>query len=252
MSLHSRLSASLITLTVSVVIFIAVWILIFFYIYPYPYSEISGGLKLFWMIVGIDLILGPMLAFLVAAPTKLRSALRRDLLVITVLQLSALTYGFSVMYSARPVYLVYEIDRFKVVHAQELTPDDLSLAPSALQKLPLAGVKIIGLRKAANSADKLSSLDLEIAGKGLYLQTNWWQPLSEENFESMRQRGQSVESLRQQPSFDSASLAKSLRASGLREEDVIALPLVTPATSGSLLLSRQSLQLVGYLPVDLF
>ena len=252
MSFKSRLSVALINLTISIVILTAVWLLIFFYIYPYPYSEISGGLKLFWMIVGIDLILGPVLAFLIAAPAKLRSALRRDLLVIGVIQLCAFSYGFSVMYAARPVYLVYEVDRFKVVHAQELTPDDLALAPAALQKLPLVGVQTIGLREASSGADKLSSLDLEIAGKGLYLQTNWWQPLSEANLESMRQHGQSIAALRQRPSFDVASLDKSLRALGLKEEDVIALPLVTPATSGSVLLRRQNLRLVGYLPVDLF
>ena len=252
MSLKSRLSASLLNITVTVIMSIVTWLLIFNYLYPYPYYEIAGGLSLFWIILSVDLILGPMFAFLVAAPAKTRNVLRRDLLVIGVIQLSAFLYGFSVMYAARPVYLVFEVDRFKIIHAQELTVLDLKLAHTSFQKIPVVGMKTIGLRGAVSSADKLSSLDLEIAGKGLYLQTNWWQPLSDANLAAMREHGQSIASLRQRPTVDIVRLDKLLRTSGLMESEVIALPLVTLAASWTVLLNRRNLEFVGYLPLDLF
>lgn len=251
MSLKSRLSASLFNIIVTVTILTITGLLVFNYIYPYPYYELAGGLTLFWMIAAIDLILGPILAFTVAAPTKARNALKRDLLVIGFIQLAAFLYGFSVMYAVRPVYLVYEVDRFKVVRAQELTASDKKLAHTSLQKVPIVGVKIIGVRGAVSSADKLSSLDLEIAGKGLYLQTNWWQPLSDTNLAAMREHGQSIASLRQRPAVDIVRLDKLLQASGLKESEVIALPLVAPAASWTVLVNRQRLEFVGYLPIDL-
>ena len=251
MSLKSRLSSSLFNMVITVTILILTWLFVFNYLYPYPYYEIAGGLTLFWMIFIVDLVLGPMLAFFVAASTKTRKVLRRDLLVIGVIQISAFLYGLSVMYAARPVYLVYEVDRFKVVQAHELTASDMTSVHKALQKIPVSGVKTIGLRGAVNSADKLNSLDLEIAGKGLYLQTNWWQPLSDANLAAMRDHGQSIASLRQRPTVDIVQLDKLLRASGLMEGEIIALPLATSVASWTVLMNRQSLELVGYLPVDL-
>ena len=66
-------------------------------------------------------------------------------MVICTLQLVALGYGLWTMYLARPVYLVHEIDRFKVVTAADLAESDLSSAPAAFRKTPLFGIQTIGI-----------------------------------------------------------------------------------------------------------
>ena len=38
--------------------------------YPYPYRSISGGLELFALVVGVDLVIGPMLTAVVFNPAK--------------------------------------------------------------------------------------------------------------------------------------------------------------------------------------
>ena len=121
----------------------------------------------------------------------------------------------------------------------------MTLVHKAVQKSPVSDVKIIGLRGAVSSADKLRSLDLEIASKGMDLQTNWWQPLSDANLADMRDYGQSIAMLRQRPTVEIAQLDKLLRASGLTEGEIIALPLATSVDSWTVLMNRQSVSLWG-------
>ena len=49
--------------------------------YPYPYREVSGGRSLFWMVVSIDVVMGPLLTLAVFNRSKPINALRLDLAI---------------------------------------------------------------------------------------------------------------------------------------------------------------------------
>ena len=252
MNFKARFFGAGLHLGISVVIAALAWLVISRFFYPYPFIEISGGRQLFLLIVVVDVVLGPLLTFAVLSPGKVRQVLRRDLMAIGTVQLAALIYGLGIMYVARPIYLVHEVDRFKVVSAADIDEADLAEAAPEFRRLPFVGVETIGLREARNSAEKLSSLGLEIAGKDLAMQPGWWQPLSSDNRASIRQRGKSIALLRQRATDGGAGLDRILSASGVRDEDAIALPLVTRTVSWSVLLDKRDLRILGYLPVDLF
>lgn len=252
MNFKGRFFAAGVHLCISFVIAALAWLVISKFFYPYPFIEISGGLQLFLLIVAVDVVLGPLLTFAVFSPGKVRQVLKRDLMAIGAVQMAALFYGLGIMYASRPIYLVHEVDRFKVVSAADVEEADLAEAAPEFRRLPFVGVETIGLRAARNSAEKLSSLDLEIAGKDLSLQPGWWQPLSSDNRASIRQRGKSVALLRQRGTDGGVELDRMLSASGLRDGDAIALPLVARTTSWSVLLDKRDLKILGYLPIDLF
>jgi hypothetical protein len=252
MNLKNRFFGAGVHLSICLVIAVLAWFVIFKFFYPYPFIEISGGRQLFLLIVAVDVVLGPLLTFAVLSPGKVRQLLRLDLMMIGAVQMAALVYGLGTMYFARPVYLVHEVDRFKVVSAADVTESDLAEAALEFRRLPIIGVETIGLRPARNSAEKLSSLDLEIAGRDLSLQPGWWQPLSGDNRASIRQHGKSVALLRQRVTDGGAEINRILSASGLRDEDAIALPLVANLVSWSVLLDKRDLKILGYLPIDLF
>lgn len=252
MNLKNRLFAAGIHLCISFVIAGLAWALVSRVLYPYPFIEISGGRQLFILLISVDVMLGAVLTFSVFSVGKLRSVLIRDLLVIAALQLTALGYGLWSLYAARPVYLVHEVDRFKVVSAADLDKADLDEAPAEFRELPKSGVRVIGLRSARDGGDKLRSLDLEIAGKELSLQTGWWQPLNDANRISMRQHAKPIQLLRQRAGAEVAKLDQILRTAAVSEEDAIALPLLTRLASWSVVLDRRDLKIIGYLPIDLF
>src|SRR5262245_29793319 len=104
--------------------------------YPYPHNRLAGGLQLMAIMLSVDIVLGPVLTLVVAAPGKLVRALARDMAVIVVVQLFALGYGLHVLAAARPIGLVFEVDQMRVVSAADIDPDMLGQAPPALRSLP--------------------------------------------------------------------------------------------------------------------
>ena len=114
-ALHLGLSAA-IGLSV-IALMLAVW-------YPQPYFAAMGGDTLILILIGVDVVIGPVITLIVFDPKK--KSLKFDLAVIALLQLAALAYGCHVMFEARPVYNVFVVDRFEVVAANQV--DDESLA----------------------------------------------------------------------------------------------------------------------------
>jgi hypothetical protein len=252
MNLRNRLLAASVHLSISLVIAGLAWAIVSKLLYPYPFIEVSGGRQLFVLLMSVDIILGSVLTFSVFSSGKLRRVLVRDVVIIGVLQLTALGYGLWTMYVARPVYLVHEVDRFKVVTAADLDASDLRHALPQFRQTSKFGVKTIGIRQARDSADKLRSLDLELAGQDLSLQTEWWQPLSEDNRSSMRQHGKPIQLLRQKAVDGGAELDQILRTADVGDDGAIALPLLTRLASWTVVLDRRDLKIIGYLPIDLF
>jgi len=115
-----RLKAAAVHLCISLLVAgCAAW-LVFGVWYPYPYREISGGRELFMLVVTVDVMLGPLITFIVFDRRKPRRELGRDLALVGLIQLAGLGYGLWTVHAARPVHLVFEIDRFRVIHAVDV------------------------------------------------------------------------------------------------------------------------------------
>ena len=69
---------------------------IFFLWYPPPYFEIAGAEGVVQILIGVDLILGPLLTLLLYRPGK--PGVIFDLSFIALIQLSALIYGVTIIY----------------------------------------------------------------------------------------------------------------------------------------------------------
>jgi hypothetical protein len=104
--------------------------LIFFVWYPDPFDAMVGGLKLFTLITGIDLALGPLSSLVVYDSRKSRRALIFDYTVIAILQVSALVYGIYSVAQNRPVYVAFVKDRLEVIAAGEIDEQDWQQAAS--------------------------------------------------------------------------------------------------------------------------
>jgi hypothetical protein len=145
MGLHF-LGSLLVALTVAVIVF-GVW-------FPHPYRQLAGGTELFYLIMGVDIVCGPLLTLVLFNPAKLRRELFTDLSIVIVLQLAALTYGIWTVYQARPLYFVLEVDRFKVIGLTNLgtveqASQELAILPEALRLQLFKGPQTVGLRDAS-------------------------------------------------------------------------------------------------------
>ena len=86
--------------------------------YPDFYFVANGGWGVLAILIGVDLVLGPSLTLLVFKPGK--PFLKFDLSVIALLQIAALLYGGSIIYTERPLFMVYSDDTFEIMTANEL------------------------------------------------------------------------------------------------------------------------------------
>ena len=100
-----RLRASGIHLGISLCIAALAAALVFWLWYPYPYREISGGRELFFLVVAVDVVMGPLITLTIFNRAKPRSELLMDFAVVALLQFAALGYGLWAVFAARSHFL---------------------------------------------------------------------------------------------------------------------------------------------------
>ena len=100
-----RIQAALIRLGISLLLFGLAWLLIRLWWYPDFFFWIDGGWQGLRLIILADLVLGPLLTYVVFKAGK--PGLKFDLGVLAVIQALAFTAGMTVVYLERPLALVY-------------------------------------------------------------------------------------------------------------------------------------------------
>ena len=154
----SRWKAAGIHLAISACVAACAALLIFCVWYPSPYTHAAGADQLVVMLLGIDLILGPLLTLVVYKRGK--KSLRFDLGVIALLQVCAFVYGMSIVVRARPAFIVSRIDRFVLVTANELDQTDLDKASDpAFRRVSWTGPKLVGAQMLSNASLDLTLVD---------------------------------------------------------------------------------------------
>lgn len=227
--------------------------LVFFLWYPGPYRDLSGGRDLFWIVIGVDVICGPLLTLVLFTPQKSKRELRLDLTLVGLLQLAALIYGLHAVMLARPVVLVFELDRFRVVSQAEVVESNLPRAPQALQSLSLTGPKTIATKVArAEDADYLTELEQSLAGNSASTRPERWQTY-EGQIKQVLQRAQPIQQLIQKYPEQATTLSTQVKALGYTPEQVVWLPIQgRNSMAWVALLNKQNASLIGYAPFDGF
>ncbi len=219
--------------------------------YPYPYREVSGGRELFSLLIAVDVVAGPVLTLVAFDPDKPRTVWWRDALVIGTLQIAALVYGLGTVMAARPAYLAFESDRFRVVTVAEIEPDTLGKAPEALRRLPLSGPRTIGTRLAQpTDPDYLVSLQQSLEGLPPSLRPERW-ILFEGQRERVRSRAKPLSELRRKQPQQAATIDEAVRSAALPEEQLGFVPMQSRTTADwVVLVNLANGEPVAYAPVD--
>ncbi len=96
--------------------------------YRWPGWYLTGVLHVLPVTVGVDLVLGPLMTFIVASPTKSTRDLVRDIACIAAVQLLALCYGCAALWHGRPLYYAFSETELSVVQAMDLEPGEAELS----------------------------------------------------------------------------------------------------------------------------
>lgn len=253
MSLSRRLragtSAALKHLALSLLVALGVGALVFGVWYPPPYDELADGQALFWLVMAVDVVCGPLLTLVIFDPKKPRRELIRDIGVVVLIQLGALAYGLHSVAQARPVWLAFEGTRFRVVSVPDLAGQNLAEAPEALRRLSWSGPKLLGVQVASgNEKDFQQSVLQSMAGLHPAFRPTRWRP-----YESMLPELQAALKPIDELIAKQAAKADVIRngLKGHTAEAVGYLPLVSKDVNDwVVLIRRDNGQPVAILPVD--
>lgn len=229
----------------------AAGLLVFGIWYPYPYQEISGGRELFLLIVSVDVTLGPMITFAVFNRTKSWRLLRRDLAFVALIQLSALAYGLWTVCIARPVHLVFEYDRFTVVHAIDISPDLVIKAPAGVIALPFSGPTLLALRPLRDSQEKADLTLAALGGQALNARPDLWQPYSNAKNDVLRAM-KPVGDLKMRFPANSTDIDARIRETGRSPDAVGYLPMAGRKYFWTVLVDTVTAEVVAFIPLDSF
>lgn len=174
-----RLRAFFIHLMASAGMAVVIFLVVFGVWYPSPLAGAVGVAAITLVLLGVDVVLGPLLTLIVYKPNK--PSLKFDLAVIVALQLTAFGYGVWTLAEGRPVWLVFSVDQFELVQAYQLDQRKVSLAKPEYQVQSWLGPSWVAAKRAATPEEKQAILmESLMAGVDIAQRPEQYVPLSDQ------------------------------------------------------------------------
>lgn len=192
-----KLKAVLLHAMISIAVALCCALLVFYVWYPNGLARVLDSAQLFLLIVSAELVLGPLMSFVIYDPRKVKGELVRDYAIIGGIQAAALAYGMHTSYIARPVYEVFVIDRVEVITALELKEEDLKQAAQGYQQLQGIGVRQVCVNRPQTVEEKNEVLFTSLSGKDLELMPKYYRACGpREKLKAALPKSRLVEALR--------------------------------------------------------
>jgi len=243
----NRWKAASLHLLISAAIGIAVVTLMLVVWYPRHYFKAMGGDVLILLLIGVDVVIGPLITLIIFNPKK--KELKLDLSVIAALQLAALAYGCYVMFVARPVYNVFVVDRFETVAANQIDEASLAQTTGEFGKLPMTGPVIIGARQPTDLGRRSDvMLQAMKGGPDLANLPDLYVPYSAIRGEAAQKAHPLAELIKRQPG-SAATLRAFLADNGTTDDAVGFLPMKARNVDMTVIVDRKTGDVVGIVPV---
>lgn len=160
--MSKRLKFFLSHLSISFLIALLVIGLVFFLWYQTPLATAVGVTQIFLMILAIDVIVGPILGWLVYKEGK--KTLKFDLSVIIIIQIAALCYGVYSIEQGRPAWLVFHADRFELVRRNDIILENIDQVQPQFQQISWTGPQFTAVKLAVSPQQRQNDMFTEVLG----------------------------------------------------------------------------------------
>lgn len=228
-------------------------IFVFLIWYPQPYLDMLGGGSLFLLIVSVDVVCGPLITLIIFDPKKSRKELTVDLSLVAILQIAALAYGINTMALARPIYIAYELDRFRVVSLADLENNAISQKKSSVPRPSWTGPIAIAVRVAQpDDQDYLDQVSLSVAGLEPVFRPDRWEAYKNQK-DLILKKSHPIDLLLKKYPENKESIKLALEKITKNTEKIKWLPFQSrKSTSWVILIEGTSADILGFLPYDGF
>jgi len=247
----TRIKAALTHLLISASLSSIVICLLLFYWYPLPFFWALGGLMLLALIVGIDVVLGPIMTLILFNPEKSRRALTLDMSLIAIVQIAALSYGLYSGYVSRMVYGVFDGQRFQLVQASDIVPDFLRKTRlPAYRELPVFVPKFVALSIPDDPAARSDMVFYGAFGVGPQFMPQYYVPLEQAGI-APNQAALSRSQLQSRNPALAAEIDQLLQKNHLSWQETVLLPFEVKTATYTAVVRHQPMAVIKILPFSL-
>jgi len=242
----SRFQAFAIHLLISSAVLGSFLAFVFLVWYPHPFFILEGLVQIVWVLVGVDIVLGPALTLVVFKTGK--PGLKRDLSIIAAIQIFGFIYGAHIFYIERPAFAVfYDSDFFEVIPASEMK--DLGKLDPALGHSKLGGPSIVIVEAPTDiNALKIILEETKKGGPPIHLRPEFYKPLKGHINKRFR-LSKDLDKLQTVPANETAiALFKS--EYGERVNDFVYFPIAGKVTSRLLVIDRKSEMVIDIIGIN--
>lgn len=248
----SRRRAFLGHLGISATFVAAAFAAVFFLWYPDPYFKPAGAMNIVRVLVFVDLCLGPLLTLVVFKPGK--KSLVFDMSCIAIMQIAAFVYGVTVLYSGRPFYNVFAMDRFHLLALNDIPAEyvrDELVAADRIGTKPARGPLLVASVMPDDHA-RQQELLTEIVFEGkpdIERRPELWQPYAQQTAAALAKARPLSDLAAARP--DAADrIARFAERRGRGMSELKFLPLVARGGDAAIVLDPATGNPLGVLDVD--
>ena len=140
--------------------------------------------------------------------------------MIAIAQLAAFAYGLSIVYLARPAFIVFAVDQFQIAAAVDLAPEELARAKlPQFRKAPLTGPRFAYAELPRDPKERTEFVLAGVSGKDLEHFPRLYVPYEERTAQVLAKAWPLEKARKLEP--DAARIVDAYVAqAGLREDDV--------------------------------
>lgn len=242
----ARLRAAGIHLLLTGLVAAAVFALVLGLWYPDPLNRLFGVGAILAIVIGVDLVLGPLLTLLVFDRRKPR--LMWDLTAIAMLQLVALGYGLHTVYLGRPAFVVFVKDRFEMIAPADLREAERVAAQDNPHALALpTGPRWVAARMP-ESPEALSRITMEALAYGRDVQHHPRLYVAyEDEATAALARALPIERLRALNPTEAMRIDEAVRRTGRPEAALRYLPLRGRGSDGAVIIGHPDARVLATL-----
>ena len=212
-SLHVVISLSIVTLVISAMYFL--W-------FPKAYFSLMGGRELIALIGVVDVFVGPLLTFILFKPGK--KGLKFDLFCIGVVQIAALSYGVYVMLQARPIFTVFNKNKFQIGSVVDIVPEELLKAKNPQWRLASStGPQLVAIGEPDKKNKSETIFAFTVSGYA-YRYPRLYDDYNKHREEVIK-AGKPLASLAVESAENKSAIAKFINKHHRQESDFLALPI---------------------------
>lgn len=233
---HLGVSASVVGIVILLVF--TVW-------YPSPYFEAVGAWPIVRILIGVDLVLGPLLTLIVFRQGKPKLWL--DMSVIAAVQVVALIYGVTVLYQERPYYLVFAVDRFHVLASKDVARDE---SADWIHK-PLIGPEraVAKVPEDPVARSRLIEETLFEGAPDIERRPEFWSRYAE-NTQQIAARAAPMVALRNAGNGVAREVDALIESLGVDEDELGFLPINSKDTDVTAIIVKSTAEIVAVIDVD--